>query len=73
MSGMCRRLIIFTICVMVVATLLFTASAILAEGTSVSVQVTVARTIHVQNGSAGNSNVPVRTQMVGDLLTFVSP
>jgi len=70
---MSRRLLALIICSLVLLVLMLSASAVLAEGASVSTRVTVARTIHVQNGSADGSNVPVKAQVVGEFITFVSP
>lgn len=67
------RMFILVICMMILVTLVLSAGAVLGDSGAVSVKVTVARCIHVENGSAVHSNVPVVRQVAGGYITFVSP
>ena len=68
-----RRIRMLAICLLFFVILAIVGSTCFADSSSVSVSVTVPRSICVENsGVRSNPNVGVTTQVTGDLVTYIA-
>lgn len=72
--NMRRRIFVITVCLILLAVVLLTGAACFADGSSaVTVSVTIARVIHVDNTAVAPSNILVLAQVTPGSVTFIAP